>query len=105
MTDTTQETQKQKKTPTRQWHAFLTNTVTGHGKVLSAPSQKELKTQLNRHGDHTQILAIVNGRSFGVKVQKSFEFVGNDEVESITAEETPVTSVTPTCDVARTATH
>lgn len=66
------------------WHAFLTSEITGTGQVLTAKSQRELKTQLNGLKDPFQVLSIVKGKSFVVQTKKSFEFVD----EAATTEET-----------------
>ncbi len=85
MTETTHSTTPTPKRPSStQWHAFLKRELTGTAEVLTARSQKELKNQLNALRDPIQVLSIVRGAAFGVRIQKSFEFVGNSEVDEIT---------------------
>ncbi len=77
-----QATPKTRKTRTPSvalWHAFTWNSDLSQPQTLSAPSQQELKRQLNEL-ENIQVLSIVRGSLFKVRVQKAFEFVGNDEV-------------------------
>lgn len=55
-----------------QWHAFVMSEA---AQVVSAPSQKELKKQLNALGDAAQVLGIVKGKFFQTKMTRMFEIV------------------------------
>jgi len=69
-----------------QWHAFTINKMSQNPEVLTAKTQKELKDLLKKNQDN-ELIALVKGRSFQFKIQRSFEFIKQgEEIESLALE-------------------
>lgn len=75
-----------KKQSTSQWHAFVQN-PNGIAGVWAFQTQKELKKLLNSLPQGVVVISIVKGKSFGVKVQKSYELTPASSLEPVPCEE------------------
>lgn len=66
-----------------EWYAFITNSETMNGAVLSGKSKKDLKVLLANLESHWEVVFIVKGKGFKPRVQRSFEFIekGGNEID------------------------
>jgi len=72
-------TQTPKTPSSTQWHAVLATEL--GPEVMTAPSEKELKKQLNELDPEYQVLTIIKGKSFKVRTKKAFEFFDDTETK------------------------